>query len=255
MKPKNPSPEASSQPSHRLLNGSAAHESASSRQHGNSGERAFRQRHITCFQTKAHREAPRLARRYQGRPLKIWPARTQPGRHCCVGHLEIAGRPATRGEVHQEQPLSLPSSRFHTLDRYTDIGQVEHSDDDVLEHAILSITLRQGSESVKRLLEFFPAFDPHASQEASEIHLIARGVTTNVEALIAAAALMRRAMGDECKFSYLPPPSTATKIRAVTSVKAKPWPKPTLCRTSKHPSKPSSKRPLAPPSGRRRPPS
>ncbi|GAC73646.1 aldo/keto reductase family proteins [Moesziomyces antarcticus T-34] len=227
MKPKNPSPEASSQPSHRLPNGSAARESTSSRQHGNSGERAF-----------ASDTSPASKRRRTDK-LHDLPDGTKDD-PLGSGPLELSLDAIVVSDIWRSQDgqqlgarfiknnlYLFPAHDFILSIRYTDIGQVEHSDDDVLEHAILSITLRQGSESVKRLLEFFPAFDPHASQEASEIHLIARGVRTNVEALIAAAALMRRAMGDECKFSYLPPPSTATKIRAVTSVKAKPWPKPT----------------------------
>ncbi|KAI3480873.1 hypothetical protein L1887_56947 [Cichorium endivia] len=227
MKPKNPSPEASSQPSHCLPNGSAARESTSSRQHGNSGERAF-----------ASDTSPASKRRRTDK-LHDLPDGTKDD-PLGPGPLELSLDAIVVSDIWRSQDgqqlgarfiknnlYLFPAHDFILSIRYTDIGQVEHSDDDVLEHAILSITLRQGSESVKRLLEFFPAFDPHASQEASEIHLIARGVRTNVEALIAAAALMRRAMGDECKFSYLPPPSTATKIRAVTSVKAKPWPKPT----------------------------
>ncbi len=228
MKPKNPSPEASSQSSHRLSNGSAAHAPASSRQHASSGERAFASDTSPASKRRRTDKLRNLADSSHDDPSRSGPHEVSLNTIVVsdIWKSEDGEHPTARFLNYNFHLVPAPGSSLSI--QYTDVVRVEASnDDDVLEHGILSITLRKGSDSVRRLLKFFPAFDPQASQEASDIHLIAEGERANVEALKAAAILMRRAIGDECKFNYLRQQNSITKIRAVTDVKAKPWPKPT----------------------------
>ena len=142
--------------------------------------------------------------------------------------------------------------------QYSDIREIMATKVDVPDHSILSLTLANGSESARTVQGRFPTFDPRASAEGAQIHLIAHDepeddLLNHKRAVAWITQKLNESPTTPVKFLWLNEHAAESKTRLLDPIKRRQWPEPSAAAGQQPQQQPRPKRTLIFPGAGRSP--